>query len=94
MGQTEKLACAQCAGQLWAYEEILAFLDSTNGALISASTAGNAQVSIDFVLAVTLSDSFDGALIGTGAASDTSVINDVSHDVTSKLFLFVFTLCM
>ena len=65
--------------------EELAFLDSFAGALISASAAGNADVSVDDVLAITLGDSFDGALIGTGAAGDTSVSNVVSHGITSKI---------
>ena len=65
----------------------LAFLDSGNGALVSASTAGNAGVSVDLVLAVALSDSGNGALISTSAAGDTSISNNVSHGITSKIIL-------
>jgi hypothetical protein len=62
----------------------LAFLNSANGALISTSTAGNACVSVDLVLAVAFNNSADGALICTSAAGDTSISNDVSHGITSK----------
>ena len=62
------------------FEEELAFLDSLSGALIGASTAGNADVSVDDVLAVAFGDSLNGALVGAGAAGDTSVSNSVSHD--------------
>ena len=61
----------------------LAFLDSFNGALISASTAGNADVSVDDVLVCTLGNSLNGALVCTSAALDASISNFVSHDITS-----------
>ena len=64
----------------------LAFLDSVNGALISACTAGNAGISVDFVLAVAFSNGADGALVSTSTAGNTSISNDVSHDITSKYF--------
>ena len=60
-----------------------AFLDSFGGALIGTSAAGNADVSVDDVLAVAFGNGLNGALISTGAACDTSVSNDVCHDITS-----------
>ena len=65
----------------------LAFLDSGNGALISTSAAGNADVSVDLVLAVAFNDSGNRALISTSAAGDTSISNNVSHGITSKKIL-------
>ena len=49
-------------------------LGSTNGADISASAAVDAQVSVDFVLAVTLGDSGHGAALGASAASDAGIV--------------------
>jgi hypothetical protein len=66
----------------------LAFLDGLSGALIGAGAAGNADVSVDDVLAVALGDSLNGALLSTGTARNTSVSNDVSHDVTSNFLVF------
>jgi hypothetical protein len=62
----------------------LAFLDSAAGALISTSTAGNAGVSVDLVLAVALENSGNGALVSASAAGNASISNNVSHGVTSK----------
>jgi hypothetical protein len=62
----------------------LAFFDGAAGALVSTSTAGNADISVDLVLAVAFSDSGNGALISTSAAGDASIGNNVSHGVTSK----------
>ena len=61
----------------------LAFLDSFDGALVSASAAGNADVSVDDVLLVALGDSLDGALVSAGTALDTSISDIVSHDISS-----------
>jgi hypothetical protein len=66
--------------------------DSFNGALISASTAGNADIGVDLVGSVTLRDSLNGALIGAGAALDTSVSNLVSHDITSMFDVYTLLL--
>ena len=63
--------------------EELAFLDSFNGALVSASAAGNADVSVDDVLVLTLGNSLNGALVCTSAALDASVGDNESHDITS-----------
>ena len=68
----------------------LAFLYSFGGALISAGAAGNADVSVDDVLAVALGNSLNGALICAGATGDTSVSDDVCHDIYLHKFLFVF----
>ena len=69
-----------CTGHFRGYEEKLAFLDSLDGALISAGAAGNADISVDNVLAFALGNSLNGALIGAGAAGDTSVSDNVCHD--------------
>jgi hypothetical protein len=61
----------------------LLFNDSFYGALISTSTAADADVSIDDVHLVTLGDCLNRALIGTSAALDTSISNLESHDFSS-----------
>ena len=58
-----------------------AFLDSFGGALIGAGAAGNADISVDDVLAVALRDSLNGALVSAGTASDTSVSDGISHSI-------------
>ena len=50
-----------------------------NGACISARTAGNALVSVDYVLAVALSDASNGARVSASAAGDALIRNFVSH---------------
>ena len=84
-----------CTGHFRGYEEKLAFLDSLDGALVSAGTAGNADISVDNVLAFTLGNSLNGALIGAGAAGDTSVSDNVCHDFyLHKNSCLCFTLCI
>ena len=61
----------------------LAFLDSFDGALISTSAAGNADVSVDDVLVFAFGNSLNGALLSAGTALDASVGDIVSHDITS-----------
>jgi hypothetical protein len=61
----------------------LAFLDSFDGALISTSAAGNADISVDDVLVFAFGNSLNGALLCTSAALDASVGDIVSHDITS-----------
>ena len=61
----------------------LLFDDCFNRALVSASAAGNADVSVDNVLAFALRNSLNGALVSTSAALDASIGDDVSHDITS-----------
>ena len=58
---------------------VLLLDNSLGGALLSASTAGNAGVSVDDVDAVTLRDSLGGALTGAAAASNASIGDLVSH---------------
>ena len=58
---------------------LLAFLDCAAGALISTGTAGNADIGVDFVLAVTFSNGADRALLGTSTAGNTGISNNVSH---------------
>ena len=60
--------------------ERLTLLDSTGGAGASAGTAANASVLVDLV-DVAFADSYDGALIDAGAASNTDVSDFVSHFV-------------
>lgn len=55
---------------------------SAHGAHTGTSAALDASVSIDFVLAVALSDSSHGALSLASAAADALVSDLVSHDVT------------
>ena len=67
-----------------------AFLDSFGGALIGAGAAGNADISVDDILAFALRDSLNGALVSAGAASDTSIGDSVSHSFTSiKVYYYV-----
>ena len=73
--------CKICTGHFRGYEEKLAFLDSLNRALVSAGTAGNADIGVDDVLAVALGNSLNGALVSAGTAGDTSVSNDVTQAV-------------
>ena len=61
----------------------LAFLDSFDGALVSTSAAGNADISVDDVLVFAFGNSLDGALDRAGTALDASVGDIVSHDITS-----------
>jgi hypothetical protein len=60
-------------------------LRSGNRASVSARTAVDAVVSVDYVLAITLADSAYRALIGTSAAGDAIIRNYVCHcSFTSK----------
>ena len=45
---------------------------------------------VDDVLAVAFGNSLNGALIGAGAAGDTSVSDNVCHDIYLQKILFVF----
>ena len=49
--------------------------DSTDGALTSASAAGNASALIDLVGTALISDSADGALSSAAAATNASISN-------------------
>jgi hypothetical protein len=61
----------------------LLFYDCLNGALVSARTAVNADISVDDVHLVALGDCLNGALISASATLDTSVSNLESHDFSS-----------
>ena len=74
------MACAAGAQAIVILNES-AFLDSFGGALIGAGAAGNADISVDDVLAVALRDSLNGALVSAGTASDTSVSDGISHSI-------------
>ena len=82
---TKKLPAAYNRGELHLSELLLN--GSTNGANAVAGAALDASFSVDLVLAVALSDSGNGALISTSAAGDTSISNNVSHGITSKIIL-------
>ena len=53
---------------------------SAHGAGVGASTAVDASISIDLILAVALSDRGDGAAIGASAAADALSSDLVSHN--------------
>ena len=57
--------------------------DSTDGALTSASAAGNASALIDLVGTTLISDSADGALSSAAAATNASISN--LHDKVPPL---------
>ena len=78
------MACAAGAQAIVIHYES-AFLDSFGGALIGAGAAGNADISVDDVLAVALRDSLNGALVSAGTASDTSVSDGISHSIYLQL---------
>ena len=83
------MACAAGA-QATVIRNESAFLDSFGGALIGAGAEGNADISVDDVLAVALRDSLNGALVSAGAASDTCIGDNVSHSFTSiKVYYYV-----
>ncbi len=58
---------------------------SANGASTCASAAGNASLSVDYVLTVAGSDRANGALSFTSAASNASILNNVGHGDTSYI---------
>jgi hypothetical protein len=63
--------------------EELAFLDSFDGAVLSASAAADANISIDDELVFAFGDSLNGAVVSAGTALDASIGNIVSHDFPS-----------
>ena len=65
----------------------LLFLDSLDRAVVSASAAADADISIDNVLLVALGDSLNGAVVSASAALDASVSTLESHDVSSIMFV-------
>ena len=83
------MACAAGA-QAIAIQNESAFLDSFGGALIGAGAAGNADISVDDVLAFALGNSLNGAVIGASTALDASIGNIVSHDFPSIICFRAF----
>ena len=65
----------------------LLFHDSLNRAVVAASATANTGVSVDDELVFTLGDSFNGAVVGAGAALDASVSNLVCHDSSLHKYL-------
>ena len=61
------------------FTEKLFSLGSLNGAGTCASTAFDAGVSVDNILAVAFGDSLIGALVDTGSTLNTIVADYVSH---------------
>ena len=64
-----------------------AFYDCFYGAVISAGTAINANISVDDVHLIALGDSFYGAVVCASAALDTSISDFVSHDFPSIMYV-------
>jgi hypothetical protein len=57
--------------------------DGFDGALLSASTAGNAGIGVDLV-DIALGNGLNGALCSAGTASDASVSNLICHKAPPK----------
>ena len=62
----------------------LLFLGSANGASAFASTAGDALIGVDNVLAVAFGDRANGALGLASTAHDAFIADLISHGVTSS----------
>ena len=56
-----------------------AFRDSSERSCCSASTAGNANVSIDYILSIALGNSTNRAAVSTRTARSACVRNYISH---------------
>ena len=69
--------------------EELAFLDSFSGAVVSASAAADANISIDDVLVFALGDSLNRAVVSASAALDAGVSNLVCHDYVPPCLFFI-----
>jgi hypothetical protein len=65
----------------------LCLLNSTSRACTSAGTAIDAGISVDLVLAISLSDSSYRALASAGAAAYACIVNYICHDIVPPLFL-------
>ena len=65
----------------------LALNRSRHRAVLGASAAVDAGVSVDDVLAVAFGNSLNGAVVNTGAAANASISNFVSHDFPSICFV-------
>ena len=77
MVKGQKKRSVYSAFYVWA--ELLS-LGSLNRASICARTAVNALVRVNYVLAVLLADSLNGAFLSASAASDAIIIDFVSHN--------------
>ena len=55
-------------------------MNSLRGTSIGASATINTSGRIDYILGIAFRDSLRGALVNTGTALDTVVINYVSHN--------------
>ena len=61
--------------------DVLVLARSLYGASVNTTAAADALVSVDYVLAVTLGDCFNGACISASAASNAIIGDFVSHGV-------------
>ena len=66
-------------GSPFGCKDVLCFLGSTNRASLRASAAADANVCIDLVLAITLSNCLYGASLNASAAGYAIISNFVSH---------------
>ena len=60
--------------------DVSILLGSINGASVNTRTAADALISVDFILAVTFGDCFNGARFSASTACYAIVGNFVSHD--------------
>ena len=65
------------------------FHDCFNGAIVNAGAAVYADIGIDDILAVALSDGLNGAVLNAGAAADACISNFVSHDLPYSICMIV-----
>ena len=75
----DSLRNARHAGSVAFTNDELVSLRSVNRASVCAGAAVDALVSVDYVLAVALSDSLSGAVLSASAARDAIVGNLVCH---------------
>ena len=59
---------------------VLGLRGSANGAIFRASTAGNARIRIDYILAIAFADCLNGAAFSARAASDALITDYICHD--------------
>jgi hypothetical protein len=68
----------------------LSLYRSAYGAYISARTAINASVSVDFVCSVALRDSAYGTLVSTSTAHNALISDFISHSIVLLLLINIF----
>jgi hypothetical protein len=61
-----------------------------NRTCLSTSTALDALIGIDFILAIALADSVYGTSLSTSATSDAIVGNFVCHDYIPPFFVYTY----